>query len=70
MTTYRVDVSNDCRGWATNALRFATEEEARAYASDLASRWMAVKLARVVSDDVPDRESVDMGDTRICVRFA
>ena len=29
--------------WCYNALRFATEDEAKAYASDLYSRWTAVK---------------------------
>lgn len=28
--------------WATNALRFATKEEAEAYGNDLGSRWMAM----------------------------
>lgn len=28
--------------WTTNSLRFATDEEAKAYGSDLLSRWFAV----------------------------
>jgi hypothetical protein len=37
----------------TNALVFATEKEAEAYARDLFSRWMGVDEWRVVEVDKP-----------------
>lgn len=68
-TRYRVDCSSDARGWASNALRFDSVESATEYAHDLASRWMALKLARVVSADTAERETVDATDTRIVVDY-
>lgn len=66
---YRVDVTDDGRTWATNALRFDTPNEAKAYASDLSGRWLAVKAARVVESTVPDREAVDRDDERIVINY-
>src|SRR3990167_4504399 len=45
--------TDDSGKWTANALRFATEEEANAYASDLFSRWMGAKDMRVVPSDDP-----------------
>jgi len=39
--------------WTGNALRFATREEALAYASDLFGRWTSVRETRVVESDEP-----------------
>lgn len=40
--------------WSLNALRFATEDEARAYACDLFSRWTLCSDYRAVpSEDEP-----------------
>lgn len=39
--------------WATNALRFATEAEAKAYAWDLFMRWTAPTDKRVAPSDDP-----------------
>lgn len=66
---YRVDVTTDGQGWATNALRFATESEAKDYAVDLSGRWLAVRACRVVVADTPDRERVDPLDKRITVNY-
>ncbi len=66
---YRVDVTDDGRGWATNALRFATQQEGEEYARDLSSRWFAVKAARVVESTTADREPVDPADPRIVVNY-
>lgn len=66
---FRVDVTDDARSWATNALRFDSEAEGEEYARDLSGRWLAVKAARVVSSDTPERESVDPSDARICVNY-
>jgi hypothetical protein len=57
MSNYRVDVlvigeSN----WATNALRFDTEDEALAYAHNLYMRWTMANKMRVVPADHMDRE--------------
>jgi hypothetical protein len=40
-------------GWAGNALRFATEEEARASACDLYSRWTLCEDYRADPSDDP-----------------
>jgi hypothetical protein len=39
--------------WSSNALRFATELEARAYVIDLEWRWTSVRDTRVVESDDP-----------------
>src|SRR5215472_1149589 len=42
-TSYKVEVIADSSGqWCSNALRFATEEEAKVYGDDLFMRWTAV----------------------------
>jgi hypothetical protein len=58
--SYRADVIADSSGkWVSNALRFATEEEAKAYGVDLAWRWTSVTDMRVVecADPVTHRWS-------------
>jgi len=50
--SFKVEIS-DGSDFNSNALRFATEEEAKAYADDLMSRWMAAKESRVVPSDEP-----------------
>ena len=39
--------------WSTNAVRFATSEEADRYAYDLMMRWTAVRDYRVAESDDP-----------------
>lgn len=39
--------------WSSNIVRFATLAEAKAYAEDLAGRWLAVRDWRVVPSDDP-----------------
>ena len=52
---YKVEVIADGSGtWCGNALRFATTEEAEAYAKDLETRWTLVRDWRVV--DTRDNE--------------
>lgn len=52
--SYKVEVQTGGDKWDSNLLRFPTEEKARAYGSDLASRWFLVSDWRVVeSDDAP-----------------
>ena len=52
--SYAAEVIADSSGqWAGNALRFETAEEARAYASNLAGRWMLVTETRVVESVEP-----------------
>lgn len=68
---YRVDVAVEGeRDWATNALRFETTQEASDYASDLAGRWMSVLAARVVSEETPDREPIDLTDDRVVLDWS
>lgn len=54
--SFKVEVIADSSGkWVSNALRFATREEAEAAAADLASRWMLVRdwRATEADDDEP-----------------
>ena len=37
--------------WASNALRFATTQEAEIYGKDLFRRWLAVKEWRIAESD-------------------
>lgn len=63
---YKVQVAGNGENvWSENAIRHQTEEEAKAYASDLLSRWMGADMARVVPSDTPNREPVDPSDPRI-----
>jgi hypothetical protein len=46
---FKVEVIADASGeWASNQMRFDTEEQAFAYGENLADRWMAVRKWRVV----------------------
>ena len=48
---FKVEVQTDSTGkWYSNALRFETEEQAKAYAEDLWSRWTLVREYRVVPE--------------------
>ena len=52
--SFAPEVQADRSGtWAGNALRFATEAEADAYARDLARRWFLVTATRVVPSHDP-----------------
>jgi hypothetical protein len=57
--SYKVGVrttSDPTERWGENALRFATYEEAEAWAIDLSLRWTAVREITVLeSDDEPNR---------------
>jgi hypothetical protein len=44
-------ISDGSEQWMTNALRFATKEEAEAYAFDLSKRWMGVCDTRAIETD-------------------
>ena len=59
----QVQVSGEGDKWHDNRVRFATEEEAKASASDLYSRWMLVTAFRAVeSEDPVTYERVDGKD--------
>lgn len=52
--SYKAEVIADNSGqWCSNALRFATREEAETYVSDLAWRWTSVRDTRVVECEDP-----------------
>lgn len=54
MSSFKAEFLVDGR-WSTNAVRFATEAEAKAYASDLFMRWTQPTDRRVEpSDDPPN----------------
>lgn len=59
---YRVDhiVAGESR-YATNALRFDTEAEARADAENRMGRWLLMTGYRVVPESTPEREEIDRG---------
>ena len=63
MKSFKPEVIADSSGkWCSNALRFATEAEARAYVDNLAGRWFLVRQTRVVPcDDEPTYKWVDDG---------
>ena len=51
---FKMEVIADSSGkWASNALVFATEQEAGEYGADLAYRWTAVRDVRSVEVDEP-----------------
>ena len=53
---YKVEVLADSSGkWVPNDLRFATTEEAKAYALDLAIRWTLVRDWRVVDTRIGEQ---------------
>jgi len=52
--SFKAEVIADSSGeWVANGLRFATRDEAEAYAKDLFSRWILVKEWRVVPSSDP-----------------
>ena len=54
MSSFKPEVVADSSGeWSGNAMRFATEAEAKTYVADLASRWMLVTATRVVESEDP-----------------
>lgn len=62
---YRADFTDDDRTWASNALRFNTQDEAVEYARDLFGRWFGARAWRVVPDTVPQREPVDHDQDKV-----
>jgi len=65
--SFRPEVIADSSGeWVPNGLRFATLEEAEAYAADLALRWTMVRDWRVtVSGDPVNYKWVEGHASRI-----
>ena len=58
--SFKPEVIADSSGkWSSNALRFATEEEARIYVDDLTMRWTAVRDTRVVEAEEPVTARLD-----------
>lgn len=54
VVSWQPDVQADSTGtWATNALRFATKEEAEASANELMGRWMLVTAIRAFPSPDP-----------------
>jgi hypothetical protein len=52
--SWKPEVVADSTGnWYSNALRFATEDEAKASASELSMRWLAVREWRATECDDP-----------------
>lgn len=62
--SWKPEVQTDSTGkWYSNALRFATEEEAEISAKDLMARWMLVTACRAApSDDPVNYRLVPAGD--------
>ena len=57
--SWKPEVIADAGGtWAGNALRFATEDEAKIYVADLKERWMNVTDTRVVTSDDPVNHAI------------
>jgi hypothetical protein len=52
--SFKPEVIADASGkWCGNALRFATRDEAEAYALSLMMQWLAVRDTRIVESDDP-----------------
>lgn len=51
--------------WASNAMRFKTEEEAQLWVDDLERRWLLVMGKRVVESDDPPNYEIDMSTGRM-----
>jgi hypothetical protein len=45
--------ADDTGNWYSNALIFATEEEAEGWVQDRANRWLLVRAVRVIEVDDP-----------------
>lgn len=53
-TSWKAEVIADRSGtFAGNQLRFATEDEAKAYVQDLSMRWTSVRATRVLKSTDP-----------------
>ena len=48
--------------WVSNALRFATTQEAEIYGKDLFSRWLAVKEWRITESDEAVNYCIENGN--------
>ena len=55
--------------WSGNGLTFDTSAEAADYEMSLLMRWTGVDMARVVTEDVPVREPVELDDERIVASY-
>jgi hypothetical protein len=61
--SWRPEVIADNSGkWTPNAMRFATEAEAKLWVDDLSMRWMAVRETRVVQSTDPVNYRIVKGD--------
>jgi len=47
-------IADSSNKWCTNALRFDSEDKAKAYGQDLWSRWTAVREWRAVPESTPE----------------
>ena len=57
---FKPEVIADSSGnWSGNALRFATDEEAKIYVDDLMMRWTAVRDTRVLEVEDPVTACLD-----------
>lgn len=65
--SYCVEITTfgDDGKYATNALRFATKEEAGTYGYDLAMRWLAVHDWRVTTTEDPVTAEIVDGAVRL-----
>ena len=55
--SWKAEVIADNSGkWCGNGLRFATQQEAHDYVTDLAWRWTAVRDTRTIESDDPVTE--------------
>jgi hypothetical protein len=64
--SYAAEVIADSTGnWVGNGLRFATKEEAEAYALDLQWRWTAVRDIRVVESEEAVKNTYDMASREL-----
>ena len=64
---WRSEISDDLIGWASNAKRYASKDDALDAGAELSQRWFAVKAYRAVPSDHPQREAFDAREEGIVV---
>lgn len=55
--------------WSNNGMVYDTPEEVKEWLDGLKMRWFGYDMARVVSDDTPRHQTIDMNDPSIYQNF-
>jgi hypothetical protein len=55
--------------WSTNAMVFNTYEEAKEWLIGLSRRWFGCDMGRVVTDDIPKNQAVNLEEDELIFNF-